>query len=113
MSPRSDHDQRQPATTIVSPSGGGLYFYSGTTLPIRHVWIIDKYIRPDEVSLMRNQLDRVRHVAFTNETGLTEARFDERVRDVFGAPVRDLWRGRVSPIEQYRGWSLVSLTGHP
>ena len=74
-----DHALGRPATTVVSPSGGGLYFYTNTALPIRHLWIIDKYVRQGEASTMRDRLGDVRHVAFTNETGLTEGRFAERV----------------------------------
>jgi hypothetical protein len=107
----ADHERGRPATTLVSPSGGGLYFYTGTTLPIRHVWVIDKYIRPGEAGAMRDRLSDVRHVAFTNETGLTKERFEERVKAVLGPAVRDLWHGRVAHIDHPRGWSLVTLAG--
>ena len=106
-----DHALGRPATTVVSPSGGGLYFYTDTALPIRHLWIIDKYVRQGEASTMRDRLGDVRHVAFTNETGLTEERFAERVGAVLGPEIQGLWRGRVAHIDHFRGWSLVTLTG--
>ena len=98
-----------PVKTVVIPSGGGLYFYTGTSLLIRHPWVIDRYIRPYEWDAIGDRLRGVEHVAFTNEAGLTQERFDARVAATLGPAVRELWRGRVVRIERHRGWSLVTL----
>jgi hypothetical protein len=106
---RADAGSGRPSKTMVFPSGGGLYFYSGATLPTRHAWLIDRYVRPYEQDVMFAQVRDIEHVVMLNETGLTAERFDARVGEILGRRVADLWSGRVSRIEHRPGWSLVTL----
>jgi len=106
---QADHATGGPVKTVVIPSGGGLYFYTGTSLPFRHPWVIDRYVRPYEWDAIADKLRGVEHVAFTNEAGLTEERFEARVGAILGPAVKELWRGRVARIDPHRGWSLVTL----
>jgi len=84
-------------------------FFAGNEFG-RHVWIIDLCVRPFEANCIAGALGEVRDVAFMNETRLTEARVQERAATVLGPAARGLWRGRVAHIDDFRGWSLASLT---
>lgn len=106
---QADRANGRPGKTVVIPSGGGLYFYTGTSLLIRHPWVIDRYIRPYEWDVIAHRVRGVEHVAFTNEAGLTEERFDARVGATLGPAVQEQWRRRLVRIERHRGWSLVTL----
>jgi len=105
----ADRASRGPTRTLVLPSGGGLYFYAGAALPTRHPWVIEKYIRPYEFEVVRDQVGPIDRVVLLNEPGITVERLDECVRAILGPAVADLWKGRVSRIDHRAGWSLVTL----
>lgn len=98
-----------PARTLVLPSGGGLYFYTGAVLPTRHVWVIERHVRPHEFDRIRGQMLATDRIVLLNEPGITAERFDERVRAILGPATADLWKGRVSWIGHRVGWSLVGI----
>jgi hypothetical protein len=119
-------DSGRPERTLAMPAAGGLYFYSGTPLPSRHVWLLPHYIRPFEASAVPTWTDPVTTLYVLDGDTTDTASVREYVAAVFDrtlaagvaprirqvdAVAPEWWRLRLSPGDQRHPAAVNTDTG--